>query len=47
MISGFPFLDKEYFDEHGVPLRVELLRATASLLEKHPDVKKPAQEQEG
>ncbi|OQV23901.1 hypothetical protein BV898_02249 [Hypsibius exemplaris] len=38
--------DQDYFEERGVPMRVELLRAAASLLEKHPDVKKPAQEQD-
>jgi hypothetical protein len=39
--------DIEYFEEHGAPMRVSLLRTVASLLEKHPDVKKPTQEQEG
>lgn len=39
--------DIEYFDAHGERLRVQLLRSVASILEKHPEVKRPTQEQEG
>lgn len=39
--------DQEYYDKHGAPLRVQLLRAAADFLEKHPEVKRPTQEQEG
>ena len=39
--------DVDYYDKHGASLRVQLIRAAAIFLEKHPEAKRPTQEQEG
>ncbi|XP_055342979.1 syntaxin-17-like [Paramacrobiotus metropolitanus] len=38
--------DVRHFDENGERLRVQLLRTVASILEKHPEVKRPIQAQD-